>query len=822
MLPNLHALVLCDTGVAEKRKREEGPEPLYIKDWTRTSFRSPTFLRVSDFSDGNTTRSVVLRLHEDYNALVVTIPQQSALNGYESLCAYLQVENGYARLDNLFYELNDVKLAGCAVTPSASQKGIGRLVLESLYALLFGLFRREKSIPFMTLTDGSAFRKGEAPSLGIDQDMTLTLVFTRGFGFYEGLGFVPSALLLSAEEAHPASEDDLIEALIAGMKTDLLWTHLLFTTPLNELAATMSSFYWNVPAKAPPLTKLLYAETNLGDIDEFDETVDKMTDLAASGGIGRADAEDMSIREVLRDERIDLGARNAMLKHVMDGAWKRQNGYNQTYPDSSLSKQIWRSRPEGLHLVVVPSDDPALPPRVVRASLATELVVEVLDEAAVRAEQRLGLAKLEPFLFPGEMRAELLAQSKIALQLMKRPDASLVDTDMLAVADRLRFQAKTRILEDVQPIINEHSLQFVLSQSGTRELRFKFSFEQKVKEGRHFKINTLNHVTCFQLRVILFDEYTDKGPPSVPPAHHYYLEMAARDADFEDCAEEFGVESGAKMAGNFHSIHEAFAFAFRTYSKIVPAEPKPNRTTNKQPVKPHTEEPVDPVALLRYGTTWREQQSLFDSRVCKRIVETVDPSKWGAVLQAVVNTDIAFTHVFATTPLDQLFAAVEAFVAPLSVVELTSDSSAYWPATLQRIVPLAERMLADLFAKLRQFQHLEDQVRASLGKPLVECSLRELVTASETGRLSLARDETGESLDSNGSKSWFRFKLAGPIVDQLWKRGTFRNYPDNGALLPFLAKDRVPRHVVPQLADDGSMPIAVAVPLEDWAISFGG
>ena len=805
MLPSLHALVLCDTsGAVEKRKREEGPAPLYIKDWTRTSFDSPTFLRVSDFSTGN-TRSVVLRLHEDANALVVTIPQQSQLQGYDSLCAYLQVENGYARLDNLFYDLRDVELAGCAVTPSASQKGIGRLVLESFYALLFGLFRRDRPIPLLTLSDGSAFRKGEAPSLGIASDMTLTLVFTRGYGFYEGLGFVPSPLLQSAQEAHSDSEDDLIEALTAGMETDLLWTHLLFTTPLNELAGTMTSFYWNVPPTAPPLTKRLYSATNLADIDEFDETVDKMTDLAVSGGIRRVDAEDMSIREVLRDERIDLDDRNNKLEQVMDKVWKRQNGYNQTYPDSSLSKQIWRSRPEGLHLVVVPSGDSALPSRVVRASLATELVVEVLDEAAVRAEQRLGLAKLEPILFPGEMRAKLLAQSKIALQLKHRRNASLLDTDMLAVADRLRFQAKTRILEDVQPIINEHSLLFELSQSGTPKLTFTFSFKQQVEHSRHFEIKSHPIVLCFQLRVILFDEYTDEGPPSVPPAQHYYLEMTDRDADFEDCAEEFGVESGATMSGNFRSIHETLAFAFRTYSKIV---------------KP-TEESVDPVALLRYGVSWREQQSLFDSRVCKRIVETIDPSEWGTVLEAVATTDLAFTHVLATTPLDQLFAAVEAFAAPPSVVELTSDSSAYWPATLQRIVPLSERKLADLFAKLRQFQHLEQQTRASLGKPPMECSLRELVTASETGRLALARDQFDTPLDANGSKSWFRFTLAGPVVDQLWQRGTIQDYPDGGALLPFLAKDGVPRHVVPQLAEDGGVPIAVAVPLEDWGISFG-
>jgi hypothetical protein len=36
-----------------------------------------------------------------------------------------------------------------------------------------------------------------------------------------------------------------------------------------------------------------------------------------------------------------------------------------------------------------------------------------------------------------------------------------------------------------------------------------------------------------------------------------------------------------------------------------------------------------------------------------------------------------------------------------------------------------------------------------------------------------------------------------------------------------LGKDRVPRHVVPQLADDGGAPTVTALPLEDvWGIRF--
>ena len=803
MLPNLHALVLCDTGVAEKRKREEGPEPLYIKDWTRTNFDSFVFVRVSDRNAGKNARSVVLRLLKDASGLVVTIPQQSELEGNDSLCAYLEVRNGYARLDNLFYDLRDVELAGCAVTPSALEKGIGRLVLESLYALLFGLFQHE-AVPRLTLTDGSTFRDGEAPDLGIASDMTQTLVFTRGFGFYEGMGFVPYTLLQSAKEAHPDSEDDFVDCLVAGMEADLLWTHTLFTTPLNQLAMTMAFFYVNVPPKAPPVTHAIYQHVSTM-VDRFDETANDIVKLAASGGIGRIDAEDMSIREVLRDERIDLDDRNEMLEVIMPTVWQRRGG---SYPGTSVSKPIWRSRPDGLHLVVVPSDDSSRPPRVVRTSLNTGLVAEVLGQDFVEEEKRAGLAKLEPFLFPGEMRAKLIAQGKIGLEFKRRRRiSSLLGTEMLPVADLLRLQTKTRILDGVQPIFEENSFAFSLQTlSGAPKFPFRLRFTQGRSDETHMEIHMPQDVTCFGLRVMFFDEFVGDFPPRVPPVQHYFLESTA-DGDFEDCAEEFGVESAAKMDGYFHSLHEAFAFAFRTYC---------------QDERKESIGPVDPIALIRDGVSWREQRGRFDARLCKRIVETIDPSEWGAVLQAVATTDLAFTHVLATTPLDQLFAATEAFVAPPSVVELTSNSDAYRPATLQRIVPLAERMLADLFAKLRQFQHLEDQVRASLGKPLVECSLRELVTASETGRLSLARDETGESLDSNGSKSWFRFKLAGPIVDQLWKRGTFRNYPDNGALLPFLAKDRVPRHVVPQLADDGGVPIAVAVPLEDWAISFGG
>ena len=259
MLPNLSTLRLTDAPETKKRaaftangddasnkRSKETYFPLADQDWLRLinttrKNKTPAFFIVvapAIESTNSSNSSNSYQTAEDSHEATFTI-----YNNYMELVAKTEikpcVEITFAtedkkpdnpvnvHIDKLFYKIDD--LSSCLASPDASASGTGRFVLDTVDVIASQL-----QIP-ITLTDAAKLRNNQRPMDAVSDWITVSLALKRGYGYYEGRGFISDII------SDIAADSYIITAHV--MNIELYWTHLVATTPLSELVAKMINFY---------------------------------------------------------------------------------------------------------------------------------------------------------------------------------------------------------------------------------------------------------------------------------------------------------------------------------------------------------------------------------------------------------------------------------------------------------------------------------------------------------------------------------------------------------------------------------------------------
>ena len=205
--------------------------------------------------------------------------------------------------------------------------------------------------------------------------LTRTLAAVRGWGSYEGRGWLPSVMVSAVREevyytlqARAISEAEIVRSMPRELydpigeaaQVDLAWTHMIYTTPLDNLVTDITQFYTTVQQKhprAPEFTRRLYSkyyceqhakhavDTALSRIAEKFEQIEaiarkagpaiinpykttkSMRELIAEDdaltGYGRNPANESPFIQAIRTASIELYFFSTLLDRFIVNVWQR-------------------------------------------------------------------------------------------------------------------------------------------------------------------------------------------------------------------------------------------------------------------------------------------------------------------------------------------------------------------------------------------------------------------------------------------------------------------------------------------------------------------
>ena len=279
-----HALVEdeppAQRAAREKHKSETPPAsfvivpgtPVQAVDWraivrdlkTRPGDNSYPFTVHATQPDDGRVWEIKMRLHHQKNRIgdheypnttLDIFPSTGEYNGVD--CVNVVVD-GVGRpigtrlmLSSLFHDLVAEERAACSremLPPTVwddddaltTTTGQGAIVLQLLDAMATGVKTHR-----IELQDASAFTHNsyDLPPLVVKASLTKSLVLLRGYGYYEGRGFLPvymTDFVLGPNYHKPGTVD--AERLANNAGADLYWTRLVMTTPIDELPETIERF----------------------------------------------------------------------------------------------------------------------------------------------------------------------------------------------------------------------------------------------------------------------------------------------------------------------------------------------------------------------------------------------------------------------------------------------------------------------------------------------------------------------------------------------------------------------------------------------------
>lgn len=156
----------------------------------------------------------------------------------DDTCVYIDIKLNYStiEIESLFHGLDEETSLGCAMSPPRPEaQNAGNIVLRLVLQIA------DEFDAKMTLYDASDFKTTTGAHYAT---MTFTLRVTRGFGFYEKRGFFDHRFYLKeANRDEELPKQEMLRAVVESQTIQLLWVHMLATTPIKDLHTQMGAFY---------------------------------------------------------------------------------------------------------------------------------------------------------------------------------------------------------------------------------------------------------------------------------------------------------------------------------------------------------------------------------------------------------------------------------------------------------------------------------------------------------------------------------------------------------------------------------------------------
>lgn len=396
MLPNLFGLSLHTLPIGtEKRdagqldaasqpasKIPKGQEILevgwenLINDSTRTAVRFQIRATVGTNPDWTATFTIV-----DRKIYMTTGDDEIVPDG--SNCVEIDMGRDQMSLESLFHSLDDDVIGKCEIYPAITGGGggAGNFVLEMCDGIATVLGHS------IHLDDVSSYPDSIKPKVSTVR-MTHFLAMKRGYGYYEARGYFAEAAI-DFYELWLNDKDNALQTELGRVQIiDLLWTHTIFTTPVNELVEAIRAF---------PNTM---AAATLGPVPMFHQTNYTKEWADAHADAAQKEVRDlllwlnhhdgsMSVRNILslaNGEGIDVGGDESKLEEVLETllnqVWTRRfkknsRGYPIQYPGRLLRKYI--NPKTNMFLTCMPDhEQPSGPPKISLRPVRRDMLVTVL------------------------------------------------------------------------------------------------------------------------------------------------------------------------------------------------------------------------------------------------------------------------------------------------------------------------------------------------------------------------------------------------------------------------------------------------------------
>lgn len=399
MLPNLSSLSKLTLHVDVKRGREEAGLDTLPNRWStavRKLTREPLknidwkhLLKKMLYMEDDDTPFVFAvyiprpgdkqwRVKFQLDAFTISI-QADGTDEYCFEAHFMYNKQDYNIEISSLFDMRSDTLALCNVKPNIKDNaGYGSAVLQALDIIAGSLGGH------ISLTDAAMFRNMDTtPTVNIDYSLTETLSLLRGFGFYEARGFIWRGIF----------DNEKDKALFAAaQEVELEWTHMVVTTPINQLKEAVLSFHTRVFTRGntvPAFTQRVYSQDFCeAHAKKITETIDKFKDFLAYDfleicpeKLGAKSYADVSMRALAQatmngliraDSTWDADDISRWLKKMFEDVWRRPHS------ELKMVKVLYKSSDGSLfYNAVVPN--PHIPggvPVVQMQPLRTDVEVE--------------------------------------------------------------------------------------------------------------------------------------------------------------------------------------------------------------------------------------------------------------------------------------------------------------------------------------------------------------------------------------------------------------------------------------------------------------
>jgi len=245
-------------------------------------------------------REVRVDLNVEYKDGVPTrlfVEGSRSFGGEEELCLAVKfsADTGLLYIESLFNTATPHECDAWVVGAQQERSGIGKAVMRVVTSIADELFANNVTL---LLTDASHFTAANTPIL--DVFMTEYLRLKRGFGYYEGLGF------MSTDTKHR----DTAAKEAERMKETVRWHDVVFDTPLVSMQDTFESEFpgdmngmTSVAYKAhrSVLTSIANSEEQAGE-EQAGEVMRLLGDLSLRGVLGLLEATANPLRPTTEND----------------------------------------------------------------------------------------------------------------------------------------------------------------------------------------------------------------------------------------------------------------------------------------------------------------------------------------------------------------------------------------------------------------------------------------------------------------------------------------------------------------------------------------
>lgn len=186
----------------------------------------------------------------------------------------------------------------CNVEPDITKTpGMGSTVLRAFKHIA------AQANSALVLDDGAVLlKRTNKPHFLENRMLALALAMHRGYGFYEGKGFLPNGLVGKVMERYSGNE--LATAILNAAQALLIWTHTVTTTPLNDLVDKVRSFHTVVTemqVQDDHPVKLLFSKSNMGKAaDRLNDASSRLQKTVKMLRLHAPDLSSLSMRDVSR------------------------------------------------------------------------------------------------------------------------------------------------------------------------------------------------------------------------------------------------------------------------------------------------------------------------------------------------------------------------------------------------------------------------------------------------------------------------------------------------------------------------------------------